>query len=414
MTFIAPTVPTSAETLQRSTWQNTAQGTFAAIALMVALFGIAACGEPQCPAGSVRSGDKDCIAVDGSVPAGACRSCPSEAPVCDISQNICVECLESGDCDGALPVCDVESKRCTGCVADADCGPDSPICDVPSGRCQSCTGDGGCARFAETPHCETGSGECVACLSSNDCDAAAPACNPERFACVECLVDADCGSDAPVCNLSTLTCEGCTDSSDCAPFSGVPHCEINSGSCVACLRPSESADCAGNTCRLSDHTCTSTPIGSKGFCDACEADTDCGDDRACVAATFDGQEVGHYCFPKPDPTEGCSASWDTGSFSGLWPTPRRVTTASIDGDTGEYCLHSDVTTCLALQTHDSSCSTDGCGVPEVNGSDCADVTDVGGTSSLCLPLCEADEDCWCGCGSDGLCSYCRGMFRSFL
>ena len=83
--------------------------------------------------------DVDCPQVDAGIdidaPPTACDSpddCRAPTPVCELAEQICVQCIASTDCTGNKPVCDTAPNVCRACTAHAECA--SALC-LPDGSC---------------------------------------------------------------------------------------------------------------------------------------------------------------------------------------------------------------------------------------------------------------------------------------
>jgi hypothetical protein len=144
-----------------------------------------------------------------------------------------------------------------------------------------------------------------------------------------------------VCDTPTNTCKACESDDDCSHIAGKGVC--NAGECVQCTATHETA-CADNSCNPATSTCTTTARGSRGTCQSCLADSECGDgagvqdpNKRCVAMAFNGAPHGAYCLQAA--SVGCAS-------------PYKVTTnvASLSGAAAEdYCgINQVATTCEAL------------------------------------------------------------------
>ncbi len=120
------------------------------------------------------------------------------------------------------------------------------------------------------------------CTSAADCASVGVSddhrdCN-EGLACVDhscspasCATEG-CSAAAPTCDVTIDVCAGCTSSTECTRFPTTSVCEPTSGSCVACLGPSDctaaSPVCDGNACRgcRLDSECSSGACADDGSC----------------------------------------------------------------------------------------------------------------------------------------------------
>ncbi len=84
--------------------------------------------------------------------------------------------------------CEVPSCSTTGCMANA------PVCNITTDVCDPCTDSSQCTRFADSPVCESTSGSCVGCVDASDCAGTRPIC--DMNACRACRADTECPSGA--------------------------------------------------------------------------------------------------------------------------------------------------------------------------------------------------------------------------
>ncbi len=86
---------------------------------------------------------------------------------CQLSTNICVICIENGDCTSQIrPVCKIDSGVCVGCITDDDCDGNDQ-CGVDF-LCHECLNDNDCTD-PEVCSQISGGGDCVQCRSSVQC-----------------------------------------------------------------------------------------------------------------------------------------------------------------------------------------------------------------------------------------------------
>lgn len=284
-------------------------------------------------------------------------------------------------CAGETPVCDFATATCVGCVESADCtGAATPICDTETKTCQPCLRDDQCAAGGKLPHCTFG-GECAECARNEHCHTDEPYCSPATHTCKGCGVDSDCtDATASRCDTSTNLCVPCQGNVDCGHLAATPLCDTGRGVCVQCTGATEAARCGGNSCRRSDGTCTTTPVGTLSRCAVCQADSECGGVARCVP-----HGNGYACLPIPVSGQ-CSLTQ-----MGLRPYSVLASTQSIDGVAADVCAPISNTTCEAIRESGSSCSgDDDCGV---EGADDGICTTVSGTPNLCSIPCGFDADC---------------------
>ena len=117
--------------------------------------------------------------------------------------NPAVCCLDPDDC-ASIGVSDPERTCAEGlaCVNNAcvvpscstdGCSAQAPVCDITLDVCTACTGSEDCDQF-EAKVCDTETGACVGCVEASDCDASTPVCDAQ--ACRECRLDSECPSGA--------------------------------------------------------------------------------------------------------------------------------------------------------------------------------------------------------------------------
>lgn len=89
-----------------------------------------------------------CVGHACVVPSCSSDGCSAEAPVCDITLDVCIGCTGPNDCDQFdTKVCDTESGSCVQCVEDLDCElATAPVCD--GNACRGCRLDSECASGA--------------------------------------------------------------------------------------------------------------------------------------------------------------------------------------------------------------------------------------------------------------------------
>jgi len=130
----------------------------------------------------------------GRIPCGTtARGCNPNggAPICDLANNRCVECLSDGDCtDPMSPHCDPMGGTCEVCVVDAHCSAGQTC--VQNNCQQNCATDAICAAAdAGTNYCNTTTSLCVECLTDPQCGGNTPFCALDNT-CVQCRTDVDC------------------------------------------------------------------------------------------------------------------------------------------------------------------------------------------------------------------------------
>jgi hypothetical protein len=109
--------------------------------------------EADCASIGVSDPERTCAdglaCVDNAcvVPSCSTDGCSAEAPVCDITLDVCTGCTGPADCDQFdTKVCDLEGGACVECLLDAECPVTAPICDDKA--CRACRLDTECASGA--------------------------------------------------------------------------------------------------------------------------------------------------------------------------------------------------------------------------------------------------------------------------
>jgi Cys-rich repeat protein len=131
-------------------------------------------------------------------------------PDCEVTSAACKDCVAAQRCSSPY-VCHPSSGSCaTACPNGvSDCvAVDAPLCNLTYGVCVQCLSDADCS--GGTLACDLAAGVCVQCTSDRHCGVGAyaglPHCNVTEQACRECVVDADCGGGR-VCETSEGHCD---------------------------------------------------------------------------------------------------------------------------------------------------------------------------------------------------------------
>jgi hypothetical protein len=141
--------------------------------------------------------------------------------------------------------------------------------------------------------------ECVQCTADDDgyCTASAQVCDTDSSTCVQCVGDSDCTA-AGAGRCDAHECKPCNDHSQCSDIDGLPvgANACDDGLCVDCTPATEAQTCANDkSCDPRTRACTDTTVASLDTCEACVADSECGDNGApstahhCVPMSYDGE-----------------------------------------------------------------------------------------------------------------------------
>lgn len=145
--------------------------------------------------------------------------------------NPAVCCLDEADC-ASIGVSDPERTCADGlaCVDNAcvvpscstdGCSAEAPVCDITLDVCTGCTGPADCDQF-DTKVCDVDSGRCVECVTASECTGIAPVC--DEGACRGCVLDSECDSGA------------CGDNGACVAESEIVFMDSQGGDTGACTR----------------------------------------------------------------------------------------------------------------------------------------------------------------------------------
>ena len=212
------------------------------------------------------------------------------APVCDVTANMCVQCLANGDCHAPNPVCNTASDLCVGCQSTTDCtSPATPVCDTTTMTCQPCLSDYSTSNpgpdpcpNANLPACQPSgaplAGQCGVCSSTNNSQCATQ-------------------PTTPVCYLATATC-GCNQDTDCAANFYCNNSTPPSGVCTKGCRVV--GDGGATNCATGEY-CT-VMNGGVGTCmgEPCNANADCTNAGTPVCNTIAQPHGCVQCLNDPD------------------------------------------------------------------------------------------------------------------
>jgi hypothetical protein len=129
------------------------------------------------------------------------ESCVDGGLPCPPSEPSCRRCTANTDCDGQrAPVCDVADGRCAECLVDGNCRADE-VCHPLTKRClHHCNTSADCVNENQAPQCDNFH-TCVACLVASDCRQILGHNGECAFgSCVDCFDDRQCPTDRPHCS----------------------------------------------------------------------------------------------------------------------------------------------------------------------------------------------------------------------
>ncbi len=267
------------------------------------------------------------------------------------------------------------------CTQNSDCGRGggfTVFCEPTTGQCLDCFQDNHCRG---NQVCDLAIHECRSACFNGRC-APGQVCEPMANICVDCLADTDCnGGD--VCNTTTRECVECTSNAQCALVVGRPVCDAASATCVGCA---SDADCTnGEVCDPQLQACVSA-IGSRGLCEACSTDAQCGGNgNLCIGINVGGGNL-------IDRTCGL----DCANAS----CPSGFECIDVRGGTARQCrprYAMQNPSCTAISHLGDACpfsatnSDPGCGLS--NRQDALCILAPGGTGGVCTIGCAAAADC---------------------
>lgn len=301
--------------------------------------------------------------------------------------------------------CVLENKPVDVPDAGNDAGNDAGLC-------------GGCTDDPSKPVCNADL-VCVQCTADDAsyCTERSQVCDTDSSTCVQCVGDGDCTApDAARCDAHE--CKPCDDAAQCSDVDGLPI-GVNAcddGVCVDCSPATESETCSdGKSCSAITRTCTDTTVGSLGTCEACVADSECGDNGApstayrCVRMDY---PVGT---PFPDEMTGfCLKTTEGGCERPYSITLFNQPSLSEPNVQEDYCgINEALATCPAVRAleYDEKC-------PNGTDEECEPsglCRQVGNLQYRCTYLCGLPVQCpaaapadTCGSSGSGGDSYCGG------
>lgn len=232
----------------------------------------------------------------GGSDSGSCSpECPEEAPVCDVDEKECVQCLEDDHCGDRF--CVESTNECVDCEGNEHCqDADASLCI--DGSCGSCLSNDDCSHIEGASICEGGS--CVECVVEDESACGVNSCNPATNTC----------TDTP--RGKTDVCEVCVADSECAEnfrcvpmkFGGVARtggyclklatapggCGINPYRTASEARMSLSGAEAAPYCTVNEVLATCEAVTDLMNDKGCGTDSDCGaeglGDGLCTTVNF--------------------------------------------------------------------------------------------------------------------------------
>lgn len=135
-----------------------------------------------------------------SAPVPCAGACAAPTPVCDESDDSCVECLGEADCTGSEKKCDTEARECAECLGSEHCtNPAAAKC--AGGACVECEANVDCGHIEGKGVCD--SGTCVECTVADETACQGKSCSPTTKACTTtsagsrdlcepCIADSEC------------------------------------------------------------------------------------------------------------------------------------------------------------------------------------------------------------------------------
>jgi hypothetical protein len=337
-----------------------------------------ASGDPDPNGDCPNSGDVCCADGQGGMvcQVGPTCGCDSNAectdpdlPVCDTTDNVCVECLTAQNCvefhdfDLSCVACDEVLRTCGADNIGESCS--ELICAV-------CDNAGQCVDDPATRICPnseivfccpndqqcTDDGECCAA----DIVACADDCCPEDFICCQVAgpptVDGECCSAITQCNALGECCDDGTE------VCGDTCCDLSGAT----------PQCCNGACVAADFECCSAETPCDGFCEVCyqgqcmDQSSLCGECGVCVDGTC--QAVQPDSCTTANQCESCQADLDTsqqplGTFScqpafegedcGNCLTCQSGTCATTCSGTERCCPDPAVDICVSTIEDDDEC-----------------------------------------------------------
>jgi hypothetical protein len=236
-----------------------------------------------------------------------------------------------------------------------------------------------------------------------------------------CFIDGECSGSLICCHVgSSFTPGTCETQAACDELQGGTGGNggaggaggdggSGGGAAAECTPDTEDVDCGGKSCDPLTGACTDTTVGSRETCEACVADSECGENgNRCVPMTYDGLRY---------PNEGIGFCLKSIELGGSCANPYRIVVrrTSLSGAAADdYCgINEDLATCQAVRALLASTPCN-----PVNGDqDCPQPAglcrELPGMLNRCTYLCSSVVECvtpgsTCGSSGPGGDNFCGG------
>jgi hypothetical protein len=201
--------------------------------------------------------------TDNDTGADTALDAPTAADLPAETQPPGIICSSGAQCGGNSPAC-LPGGTC-GCSSSAECSrsSDARVCDLTTQTCVQCVSTSQCAAKGSSWTCDLVLHSCIQGCTSGSCRNG-QLCNRTQQVCVDCLTDTNCSGQK--CDSQLGVCVDCLTSADCRG---------STSTCSAthvCIRPCGAArSCAqGLVCDPAGPGCvecvTSSDCGRSGFC----------------------------------------------------------------------------------------------------------------------------------------------------
>jgi hypothetical protein len=324
--------------------------------------------------------DGNCVTAQGATCAD--HACPAAFP-CNTGGVCAKQCTLDSQCDPGL-FCNSALKSCTQCAFDSQCAGKAgkPVCNTTSGFCAACNADFDCVKALGTGHfCDAHVCK-VGCKTNDDCSASlGETCDTSVTPgkCVQCHTNADCAAQGPSASACDNTghCVQCWGPTQTAANyfcnAPTPECNLTLKQCVGCLPANNPTgqDCGYDVNGTKDpHDARTCDPATYSCTNGCQVDAQCG----CPRNALGGVESD--CL-NPDGTthrvpdqEHCD--------------PKRTTMTGFTGATQGACVQCTDNTHCEYKIHGTTQYSGA--YATMNGARCV--------ADGCLEGCDTDNDCW--------------------